>query len=237
MLRIGTRLGRWLAVAALVPLSAAGPKAVAKIPTAWVAVVRTTPQGGFLIGNPAARVKLLEFGSYTCPHCARFEAEAVPVLLQTYVATGRVSYEFRGFPIHGPIDAGMTLLTMCPPTALGWRMSKALFAAQDSVIDGFKTISDAELARLNTLPDGQALVQYADAGGLDDFAAKYGVTKARFGPCITDAANNAKFEASSREAQERYQLKSTPWFVINDRPLEDASDWAALEPRLREALK
>lgn len=237
MRQAGANLGRWLVIAAMLALSAAAPKPVAKGQTNWAAVVRTTAQGGFLIGNPAARVKLLEFGSYTCPHCARFEAEAVPALLQTYVATGRVSYEFRGFPIHGPIDAGMTLLTMCQPATSGWRLSKALFAAQDAVIDGFRTISDAEIARLNTLPDGQALVQYADAGGLDDFVAKYGVTKARFGACITDAANNAKFEASSREAEERYQLKSTPWFVLNGRSVEDASDWAALEPRLREALQ
>ena len=237
MRQAGANLGRWLVIAAMLALSAAAPKPVTKGQPHWAAVVRTTAQGGFLIGNPAAQVKLLEFGSYTCPHCARFETEAVPALLQTYVATGRVSYEFRGFPIHGPLDAAMTLLTLCPTAASGWKMSKAMFAAQATVIDGFRAISEAEIARLNALPDDQALVQYADAGGLDDFVAAHGVSKAAFGPCISNAANNAKFEASSREAQEQYLLKSTPWFVINGKPIEDASDWAALEPRLREALK
>ena len=32
-----------------------------------------TPEGGFVMGNPNAKVKLIEFGSMTCPHCAEFE--------------------------------------------------------------------------------------------------------------------------------------------------------------------
>ena len=40
----------------------------------WVDHVVATPDGGFLMGNPAARVKVVEYGSRTCPHCARFAA-------------------------------------------------------------------------------------------------------------------------------------------------------------------
>ena len=35
-----------------------------------------TPEGGFVMGNPNAKVKLIEFGSLTCPHCAEFEEQA-----------------------------------------------------------------------------------------------------------------------------------------------------------------
>ena len=232
--------GRWVvavAAALLLPAAAPQPKPVAIAATNWVQVMRATPQGGLLIGNPAAKVKLLEFGSFTCPTCARFEAVGVPALLRDYVAGGKVSFEFRGFPIHGPVDVGMTLLSMCQTPAVRMRFSKALFAAQDALIDGFQAIPETEIARLNALPPGTALVQYADAGGLDDFAAKFGVTKARFAQCISDPANNAKFEASAREAQERYKLTGTPWFVLNGKPLENTSNWIALEPKLREALQ
>ena len=31
----------------------------------WSTVVSATPEGGFVMGNPAAKVKLIEFGSLT----------------------------------------------------------------------------------------------------------------------------------------------------------------------------
>jgi protein-disulfide isomerase len=36
----------------------------------WTKMVTQTPEGGFLMGNPQADVKLIEYGSMTCPHCA-----------------------------------------------------------------------------------------------------------------------------------------------------------------------
>ena len=36
----------------------------------WTTVVSATPEGGFVMGNPNAKVKLVEYGSMTCPHCA-----------------------------------------------------------------------------------------------------------------------------------------------------------------------
>ena len=39
-----------------------------------------TPEGGFRIGNPAAPVKLVEYGSLTCPHCAAFAHEGEAAL-------------------------------------------------------------------------------------------------------------------------------------------------------------
>ena len=233
------RLRTAIAATAAVFLAAAAPqsKPAAKAPVNWVQVVQITPQGGLRTGNPAAKVKLLEFGSFTCPTCARFEAVGVPALLRDYVAGGQVSFEFRGFPIHGPVDVSMTLLSMCQTPKVRARLSKALFESQNMLIDGFQAIPETEIARLNTLPPETALLQYADAGGLDEFAAKFGITKARFAQCIADPVNNAKFEASSREAQERYKLTGTPWFVLNGKPLENTSNWIALEPQLREALQ
>ena len=32
------------------------------------------------MGNPDAKVKLVEYGSLTCPHCKAFDDEGVPTL-------------------------------------------------------------------------------------------------------------------------------------------------------------
>ena len=42
----------------------------------WFDVVATTPEGGWLVGNPNAPVKLVEYGSVTCPACAAFAIQA-----------------------------------------------------------------------------------------------------------------------------------------------------------------
>ena len=74
-------------------------------------VVRT-PEGGYLMGNPKANVKLIEFGSMTCPHCAEFEEQRGEQLIDTYVKSGRVSYEFRNF-VRDPFDLAASLIARC----------------------------------------------------------------------------------------------------------------------------
>src|SRR5918998_2689468 len=54
----------------------------------WAQVVSQTPAGGFVMGNPNARVKLIEFGSMTCPHCREFDEAGVQPLIDKYVKTG-----------------------------------------------------------------------------------------------------------------------------------------------------
>ena len=66
-------------------------------PRDWSRTVAATPEGGFRMGNPNAKVKLVEYGSLACPHCRHFEETGYKPLVQQYVRTGRVSYEFRNF--------------------------------------------------------------------------------------------------------------------------------------------
>ncbi len=55
------------------PVAAAGPPAKAQAAHDWSRTVAMTPEGGFRMGNPAAKVKLIEYGSLACPHCRHFE--------------------------------------------------------------------------------------------------------------------------------------------------------------------
>ncbi len=71
-----------------------------------------TPEGGFRMGNPAASVKLIEYFSTTCPHCAHFAAEGTPVLVRNYVRTGRVSLEYRNYVLNG-LDVAASFISRC----------------------------------------------------------------------------------------------------------------------------
>src|SRR5437764_14921073 len=59
----------------------------------WVDVVNAT-SAGFMMGNPNAKVKLVEIGSLSCPHCSPFEETGDTPLVQKYVQTGDRNSEF-----------------------------------------------------------------------------------------------------------------------------------------------
>ena len=79
--------------------------------TSWSATVNETPEGNFVMGNPDAKLKLVEYGSFTCSHCADFAETASPEIRER-VDTGKMSYEFRTY-VRDPIDLTTALLARC----------------------------------------------------------------------------------------------------------------------------
>jgi protein-disulfide isomerase len=54
------------------------------------------PQKGIALGNPKAKLTLVEFADLQCSACAYFSENALPELIQNYVRTGKVRIELRG---------------------------------------------------------------------------------------------------------------------------------------------
>jgi len=59
-----------LSAAPLIAKPAAKPRPAATAAVKWDLRTTRTAEGNHLIGNPAAKVRLVEFISYTCDHCA-----------------------------------------------------------------------------------------------------------------------------------------------------------------------
>ena len=97
----------------------------------WSLVVTATPAGGFAMGNPNARVKLVEYGSMTCPHCAHFDENSVPSLIDDYVKSGKVSWEFRNY-VRDTIDVSAALIARCGGAKRFFPLTRALFKDQPS---------------------------------------------------------------------------------------------------------
>jgi protein-disulfide isomerase len=49
----------------------------------------------FALGNPDAKVKIVEYASFTCPHCARFHTDVFKQLKTDYIDTGKVHFTLR----------------------------------------------------------------------------------------------------------------------------------------------
>src|SRR4028118_1081315 len=78
----------------------------------WSQLVTQTPEGGIMMGNPNAKVKVVEFASMTCSHCAAFAVQDKPKLVDQYVKTGNVSFEFRNLVANG-LDITASLIARC----------------------------------------------------------------------------------------------------------------------------
>lgn len=221
------------AAAALPAKSVAAPAAK---PASWLDVVVATPQGGIRQGNPNARVKLLEFGSLTCSHCGAFAHEGVPTLRAKYVATGKVSYEYRPFILNG-VDFAPSLLVRCQTPAAALKLIDAFYDQQQQWTLPFtKPLPDDVQKRLAALPDNQQITAFAAQGGLDGFMRTRGMTRARFDQCTSDKAGIAKLNEIRDDANKNYNLTGTPTFVINGKTLADTSNWARLKTALDAAL-
>lgn len=197
----------------------------------WTRVVVQTPEGGVRMGNPAAKIALIEYGSRTCPHCAHFAVESLPLLKAKYVAAGKVSYEFRDYPIHDALDLGPILLGRCGGTARFFPLLDAMYAEQAKLMANVDAVA-AKVSALPPDPTGKTVaIGFADGLGYTALVARRGVPAARARACLGDGKAIDAVVARAGKAQRDWNVNSTPTFIVNRKRVE-AGDWAALEPLL-----
>lgn len=198
----------------------------------WSRTVVATPEGGFRMGNPNAKVKLIEYGSLACPHCRHFEETGYKPLVQTYVRTGRVSYEFRNFLLNAP-DISISLLAHCAGPSKFFPMSEAVFSTQPQWEDKIANLSDDHRAEIDKLSDTDRIVRLAEITGFPQLAARFGVTPARARQCLTDPKGLERLLNITKSAEDA-GVTHTPTFIINGKT-SDAATWDQLEPELKKA--
>ena len=116
-----------IALASLTLLIGATPAQPAA--KAWSTHISTSAIGAHIVGNPAAKVRLVEYYSYTCPHCAHFAAESATALKTQYVDKGLVVVEYRNM-VRDPVDMTAALLAHCGDAKTFVGNHQAIFAAQ-----------------------------------------------------------------------------------------------------------
>lgn len=234
------RLASAFLIAGLIaaPLAAAPAKPAARAPAApadWSTRFTATPQGGILIGNPNAAVKLVEYGSLTCPHCRAFHEAGFSVIRARWVAKGQVSYEYRSFSLNG-VDLMAGLLLQCQAAPQAWAFINRVYARQDELMMPFTQIAEAERTRIQGLPADQVGPAMAIAGKLPEFAAAAGIARARYDACLAAKPGMDRLMAIRADAVQTHKLQGTPSFLINGQMQTDVFDWPALEPLLTAAI-
>jgi protein-disulfide isomerase len=202
----------------------------------WTMVVNPTPAGGFMMGNPNARVKLVEFGSLTCPHCREFDEKGAETLVNKYVKSGQVSWEFRNY-VRDPFDLTASLIARCNGAKGFFPLTRALYKDQISWVTKIQAAPQSDLEGLQNLPPNQEFVQAAKYAGLPEWAAARGVPVAKSNQCLSNENSINQLVQMTGDATNQFpNFPGTPTFVINGKMVENTATWELLEPQLKKAV-
>lgn len=202
----------------------------------WTNVVNATSDG-FMMGNPNAKVKLVEIGSLFCPVCKRFEDEGAPTLMSKYVKSGQVSWEFRPYLIHGAVDMAANLVARCAGLKTFFPLSQALYKDQETLLSKVEAAPQDKVAAIQNLPTNQIFVEMANLLGLQNWAAARGVPVAKSNQCLANQQMiDREVQVTSNVNSQYPDFKGTPSFILNGKLLPETASWEKLEPQLKAAV-
>lgn len=220
-----------------VPANAIAPANVAATAPGgrdWTTVVTHTVDTGYRMGNPAAPVQLVEFGSRTCPHCAAFAVSAMRPLVEKYVRTGKVSYEFRDWLRDGG-DVAAALIGRCKGAEGFFPLLAAEFAYQPQIFTKEDLQTKAMAEEVEKASEKEQAYVLAGQIGYLDFAKAQGISDAEAHTCLADMKTAEAIGTMNARAKAEYKLDGTPTFLI-DGKVVDAVAWPELEADLQAAL-
>lgn len=201
--------------------------------TTWAEQVAKNEDGGYVMGNPEAPIKLVEFASLTCPHCAEFAAASKTELRETFVNTGRVSYEFRNY-VRDAIDLTAAQLTRCTAPESFFALTDQVFLNQAAMFEKAQAAGEAAYNAAMEAPDTKRGQAFADLTGLGDFFAARGVSKDQSAACLADAADAQALAKATQDFTTEYGITGTPTFLLNGRKL-DMNTWPEIKAALENA--
>lgn len=158
------------------------------------AEVDTSDVPEMVLGEDSAPVTVIEYASFTCPHCAHFDQEVFPLIKKNYIDTGKARFILRDvyFDRFG-LWASITARCGGPMRYFG--MVEMIFKDQKGWLAG----GDPAKATQNLRTIGRTA----------------GLTDKELDACFSDGENAKKLVAWYQKNAEADDLKGTPSFIIN----------------------
>jgi protein-disulfide isomerase len=198
----------------------------------WADVVTITPEGGYMVGNPNAPLKLVEYASHTCGHCATFAKTGKPVIKEKYIPTGVVAFEQREAFLNS-IDVMLAGLAQCGTKEQMQPLSDQVWQNLDTVIAGIQGNPQAVQAA-ESLPINQRFAVLAQSTGVLEFFAARGLSADQGLACLSDGAKIEALVKNTQANADKDKVTGTPTFFLNGKRLEGTA-WEVIEPALQRA--
>lgn len=218
-----------VATIAILTIGATKP-APRQAPRNWANTLTVTPGGGHQYGNPAAALKLVEYVSYTCQHCATFERESDTPLKINYVASGRVSVEVRHV-VRDPVDLVVAMLTNCG-TPNKFAMNHSVFMrSQPRWMQILQSAPETQRQRwLNGTRIARSRAIATDFRFYDIMATR-GYDRVAVDRCLADQSLAERLGKMTEDAG-AVGITGTPSFTLNAELLGGTHNWSMLKLQL-----
>ncbi len=161
-----------------------------------------------VLGAEDAPVEVIEYASFTCPHCGAFHNEVLPDIKANYVDTGKVRFVYREvyFDKYG---MWASLIARCEPTKF--------FGITDLLYKGQSTWT-------------RAGSDAAIADALRKVGRLAGIEQEQLDVCLSDGDKLRALVEWYRANAEEHGISSTPSFVVDGQTYSNMSyaEFAAL---------
>ena len=147
--------------------------------------------GSTILGNPDAKITVVEFGDYQCTFCYKFHNDVMKKINDKYIESGDVNFVYKDFPLNGK----SSILA-----------SEASYCAQQQ--DRFWTYHDMLYANWGGENTGWITQEI-----LIDFAKESGLNLEKFSSCIKNSEFRQKVLNNEQFAKE-ININATPSFLI-----------------------
>ena len=149
------------------------------------------------MGNPDAKVTVIEYASVTCPHCATFHENIFPEIKEKYVDSGQVQFVFREFPTApANLSIAGSMMARCAADKGG---SDAYFLVLGSLFKTQRTWAFSSDPRSELIK----------------IAAQAGMTEEDLDACVGRQELLDFLNENVNVGREKYDIRSTPSFVVN----------------------
>lgn len=146
------------------------------------------------LGNPDAKVEVVEYASFTCPHCATFHETVWPDLKKNYVDTGKIRFIYREV-YFDRFGLWAAMLARCGDGQRYFGISDILFDKQR------EWLASSDVANI--------------VAALGTIGKTAGMEQSQIDACLNDDSMAQSMIAVYQENAERDGINSTPSFMIN----------------------
>tara|TARA_B100001027_G_scaffold4193_1_gene2758 strand:- start:562 stop:1176 length:615 start_codon:yes stop_codon:yes gene_type:complete len=164
-------------------------------------------------GDENAKVKVVEFASLTCGHCAKFHNEVMPVLKEKYIEKGLIHFTYNDFPLD-KFALKASIIARCAGNEKFFKFLDVFYKKQKDwtrTKDPFKS-----------------LLKIAKFGGLKDEELKV---------CIGNKSIEDGILKQRLNSSKKYDIKATPTLYLNGEKYNGDLTIEALESKIKSMLK
>ena len=150
-------------------------------------------EGSTILGNPDAKISIVEFGDYQCTFCYKFHDETMKIILDQYVMDGEVNFVYKDFPLNGAPSIMASEASYCA------QEQGKFWEYHDLIYENWEGENTGWLTR----------------NALDRFAKEVKLNQSEFNSCMNDSKYRQKVLEIEQFAME-IGVDATPTFIIFD---------------------